>query len=91
MQEEIIFDERRFKSKKHERIFNGMISKDIVPEVPFKLRKKEYPEIQKVIRKRGWELLCTQPQVVSMPFIHEFYANVIKKNEDEEPYLSYVR
>ncbi|RYQ84197.1 hypothetical protein Ahy_B10g103224 [Arachis hypogaea] len=91
MQEEIAFDERRFKSKNHECIFNWMISKDIILEVPFKLRKEEYPEIQKAIRKRGWELLCTQPQVVSMPLIHEFYANVIKKNENEEPYLSYVR
>ncbi|QHO53485.1 uncharacterized protein DS421_2g48390 [Arachis hypogaea] len=47
------FDQRRFKSKHNERIFSWMSSKDVVPELPFKLRKDEYPEIQKIIRKKG--------------------------------------
>ena len=85
------FDERRFKSKHNERIFSWMSSKDVVPELPFKLKKDEYPEIQKIIRKRGWELLCDQPQEVSMLLIHEFYTNVIREYDDEEPYMSYVR
>ncbi|RYR29795.1 hypothetical protein Ahy_B01g054305 isoform A [Arachis hypogaea] len=68
-----------------------MISRDIIPEVPFKLEDKEYPDIQEVVRKRGWELLCDQPQVISVLLIHEFSANVIKKDDEEEPYLSYVR
>ncbi|RYR53093.1 hypothetical protein Ahy_A06g027988 [Arachis hypogaea] len=68
-----------------------MSGKDVVPELPFKLRKEEYSEIQKIIRKRGWELLCNQPQEVSMLLIHEFYTNVIREFEDEEPYMSYVR
>ncbi|XP_052113761.1 uncharacterized protein LOC127744925 [Arachis duranensis] len=91
MQEQPTFDERRFKSENHEHIFNWMMSRDIVPEVLFKLKDEEYPDIHKVIRKRGWELLCDQPQVVSMLLIHEFYANVIMKDDEEEPYLSYVR
>ncbi|RYR16020.1 hypothetical protein Ahy_B04g073007 [Arachis hypogaea] len=68
-----------------------MIGKDVVPELPFKLRKEEYSEIQKIIRKRGWELLCSQPQEVSMVLIHEFYTNLIREFDDEEPYKSYVR
>ncbi|RYR62053.1 hypothetical protein Ahy_A04g019386 [Arachis hypogaea] len=68
-----------------------MSSKDVVPELPFKLKKDEYPEIQKIIRKRGWELLCDQPQEVSMLLIHEFFTNVIREYDDEEPYMSYVR
>ncbi|RYQ79690.1 hypothetical protein Ahy_Scaffold2g107665 [Arachis hypogaea] len=85
------FDERRFKSKHNERIFSWMSSKDVVPELPFKLKKDEYPEIQKIIRKRGWELLCDQPQEISMLLIHEFFTNVIREYDDEEPYMSYVR
>ncbi|RYR77474.1 hypothetical protein Ahy_A01g001962 isoform B [Arachis hypogaea] len=92
VQEQATFDQRRFKPKHNERtIFGWMISQDIVPEVPFKLRKEEYPEIQKVIRKSKWELLCDQPQIVSMVLIHEFYANVIREFDDEEPYMSFVR
>ncbi|RYR66823.1 hypothetical protein Ahy_A03g012914 [Arachis hypogaea] len=68
-----------------------MSSKDVVPELPFKLKKDEYPEIQKIIRKRGWELLCDQPQEISMLLIHEFFTNVIREYDDEEPYMSYVR
>ncbi|RYQ95286.1 hypothetical protein Ahy_B08g090370 [Arachis hypogaea] len=68
-----------------------MSGKDVVPELPFKLRKEKYSEIQKIIRKRGWELLCNQLQEVSILLIHEFYTNVIREFDDEEPYMSYVR
>ncbi|RYR15066.1 hypothetical protein Ahy_B04g071804 [Arachis hypogaea] len=90
-EEQNTFDRRRFKSKHNERIFSWMSRKDVVPESPFKLRKEEYSEIKKIIKKRGWELLCNPPQEVSMVLIHEFYTNVIREFDDEEPYMSYVR
>ena len=40
--------------------------KKVIPEVPFKLKKSEYPEIRHEIRRRGWEVLTNPIQEVKI-------------------------
>ena len=55
-----------------------------IPEVPFKLKKSEYPEIRHEIRRRGWEVLTNLIQQVGILMVQEFYANAwITKNHDQ--------
>ena len=54
------------------------------PEVPFMLKKNEYPKIWHEIQRRGWEILTNPIQQVGILMVQEFYANAwITKNHDQ--------
>ncbi|QHO24029.1 uncharacterized protein DS421_12g368760 [Arachis hypogaea] len=75
----------RFISKVHQDHFYEVVAKKkVIPEVPFKLKKSEYPEIQQEIRRRGWEVLSNPIQQVEILMVQEFYANAwITRNHDQ--------
>ncbi|QHO16571.1 uncharacterized protein DS421_10g304660 [Arachis hypogaea] len=48
------WEKERFISKSHQDHFYDVVAKKkVIPEVPFKLKKNEYPEIQHEIQRRG--------------------------------------
>jgi len=50
----------RFLSRVHQDHFYEVVAKKkVIPEVPFKLKKGEYPKIRHEILRRGWEVLTT--------------------------------
>ena len=75
----------RFISKVHQDHFYEVVAKKkVIPEVPFKLKKNEYPEIRHEIRRRGWEVLTNPIQQVGILMVQEFYANAwITRNHDQ--------
>ena len=75
----------RFISKIHQDHFYDVVAKKkVIPEVPFKLKKNEYPEIRHEIRRRGWEVITNLKQQVGILMVQEFYANAwITKNHDQ--------
>ena len=75
----------RFISKTHQDYFYDVVAKKkVIPEVPFKLKKGEYPEIRHEIQRRGWEVLTNPIQQVGILMVQEFYANAwITKNHDQ--------
>ncbi|KAL4356947.1 hypothetical protein AHAS_Ahas09G0137600 [Arachis hypogaea] len=89
----------RFISKSHQDHFYDVVAKKkVIPEVPFKLKKNEYPEIRHEIQRRGWEVLTNPMQQVGILMIQEFYANAwITRNHDQsmnpnpKNYLTMVR
>ena len=57
----------RFISKAHQDHFYEVVAKKkVIPEVPFKLKKNEYPEIRHEIQRRGWEVLTNPIQQVTI-------------------------
>ncbi|XP_057748138.1 uncharacterized protein LOC130967343 [Arachis stenosperma] len=89
----------RFLSRVHQDHFYEVVAlKKVIPEVPFSLKKGEYPEIRHEIRRRGWEVLTNPIQQVGILMVQEFYANAwITKNHDQgvnpdpKNYLTMVR
>ena len=75
----------RFISKVHQDHFYEVVAKKkVIPEVPFKLKKNEYPEIRLEIQRRGWEVLTNPIQQVRILMVQEFYANAwITRNHDQ--------
>ena len=75
----------RFISKSHQdHFYDAVAKKKVIPEVPFKLKKNEYPEIRHEIRRRGWEFLTNPIQQVRILMVQEFYANAwITRNHDQ--------
>ena len=75
----------RFISRVHQDHFYEVVAlKKVIPEVPFSLKKSEYPEIRHEIRRRGWEVLTNPIQQVGILMVQEFYANAwITKNHDQ--------
>ena len=75
----------RFISKSHQDHFYDVVAKKkVIPEVPFMLKKNEYPEIRHEIQRRGWEVLTNPMQQVGILMVQEFYANAwITKNHDQ--------
>ncbi|KAL4321333.1 hypothetical protein AHAS_Ahas14G0100000 [Arachis hypogaea] len=75
----------RFISKAHQDHFYDVVAKKkVIPEVPFKLKRNEYPEIRHEIQRRGWEVLTNPIQKVGILMVQEFYANAwITKNHDQ--------
>ena len=75
----------RFISKAHQDHFYDVVAKKkVIPEVPFKLKRNEYPEIRHEIQRRGWEVLTNPIQQVGILMVQEFYANAwITKNHDQ--------
>ena len=66
----------RFILKVHQEHFYEVVAKKkVIPEVPFKLKKSEYPEIRQEIRRRRWEVLSNPIQQVGILMVQEFYAN----------------
>ncbi|KAL4315727.1 hypothetical protein AHAS_Ahas15G0214000 [Arachis hypogaea] len=64
--------------------YEVVAKKNVIFEVPFKLKKGEYPEIRHEIRRRGWEALTNPIQQVRILMFQEFYANVwITRNHDQ--------
>ena len=74
----------RFISKVHQDHFYEVVAKKkVIPEVPFMLKKNEYPEIRHEIRRRGWEVLTNPIQQVGILMVQEFYANAwITRNHE---------
>jgi len=61
-----------------------MAKKKVIPEVPFMLKKSEYPEIRREVQRRGWEALTNPIQQVRILMVQELYANAwITKNHDQ--------
>ncbi|KAL4349891.1 hypothetical protein AHAS_Ahas10G0087300 [Arachis hypogaea] len=57
----------RFITKAHQDPFYKIVAeKKVIPEVPFKLKKNEYSEIQREIQRRGWEVLTNTIQDVGI-------------------------
>ena len=89
----------RFISKVHQDHFYEVVAKKkVIPEVPFKLKKNEYPEIRHEIQRRGWKVLTNPMQQVGILMVQEFYANAwITRNHDQSKnpnpknYLTMVR
>ncbi|KAL4390811.1 hypothetical protein AHAS_Ahas03G0182400 [Arachis hypogaea] len=76
----------RFISKAHQDHFYEVVAKKkVIPEVPFMLKKNEYPKIRHEIQRRGWEVLTNHPiQQVRILIVQEFYANAwIIRNHDQ--------
>ena len=75
----------RFISKVHQDHFYEVVAKKkVIPEVPFMLKKNEYPEIRHEIQRRGWEVLTNPIQQVRILMVQEFYANAwITRNHDQ--------
>ena len=75
----------RFISKVYQdHFYEVMAKKKVIPAVPFMLKKSEYPEIQREVRRRGWESLTNPIQQVRILMVQEFYANAwITKNHDQ--------
>ena len=75
----------RFISKAHQDHFYDVVAKKkVIPEVPFKIKKNEYPEIRHEIQRRGWEVLTNPIQQVGILMVQEFYANAwITRNHDQ--------
>ena len=70
------WEKERFISKSHQDHFYDVVAKKkVIPEVPFKLKKNEYPEIRHEIQRRGWEVLTNPIQQVGILMVQEFYAN----------------
>ena len=80
----------KFISKVHQVHFYEVVAKKkVIPEVPFKLKKNEYPEIRHEIQRRGWEVLTNPIQQVRILMVQEFYANAwITKNHDQSVNLN---
>ena len=74
----------RFITKVHQDHFYKVVAeKKVIPEVLFRLKKNEYPEIRREIRRRGWEVLTNPIQEVGILMVQEFYANKwVTKNPD---------
>ena len=89
----------RFISKAHQDHFYDVVAKKkVIPEVPFKLKRNEYPEIRHEIQRRGWEVLTNPIQQVGILMVQEFYANAWitrnhdqSKNPDPKNWLTMVR
>ena len=89
----------RFISKAHQDHFYDVVAKKkVISEVPFKLKKNEYPEIRHEIQRRGWEVQTNPIQQVRILMVQEFYANAwITRNHDQsmnpspKNYLTMVR
>ncbi|KAL4315864.1 hypothetical protein AHAS_Ahas15G0227700 [Arachis hypogaea] len=75
----------RFILKVHQDHFYEVVAKKkVIPEVPFKLKKSEYLEIQLEIQRRGWKTLTNPIQQVEILMVQEFYANAwITRNHDQ--------
>ena len=75
----------RFISKVHQDHYYKVVTKKkVIPEVPFMLKKSEYPEIRCEVRRRGWDALTNPIQQVGILMVQEFYANAwIIKNHDQ--------
>ena len=89
----------RFISNVHQDHFYEVVAKKkVIHEVPFKLKKNEYPEIRHEIQRRGWQVLTNPIQQVGILMVQEFYANAwITRNHDQsmnpspKNYLTMVR
>ena len=52
--ENIPFDEKRYKTAFHEREFERIKLKKILPELTFQINEDECPQIREKIEERGW-------------------------------------
>ncbi|KAL4321887.1 hypothetical protein AHAS_Ahas14G0155400 [Arachis hypogaea] len=74
----------RFITKVHQDHFYEVVAKKrVIPEVPFRLKKNEYPEIRREIRRRGWVVLTNPIPKVGIFMVQELYTNAwVTKNHD---------
>ena len=74
----------RFITKAHQdHFYEVVVDKKVIPEVPFRLKKNEYPKIRREIQRRGWKVLTNPIQDVGILMVQEFYANAwVTKNYD---------
>ncbi|KAL4315718.1 hypothetical protein AHAS_Ahas15G0213100 [Arachis hypogaea] len=74
----------RFITKAHQDHFYEVVAqKRVIPKVPFRLKKNEYPEIRREIWRRGWEVLTNPIPKIEILMVQEFYANAwVTKHHD---------
>ncbi|RYR01169.1 hypothetical protein Ahy_B06g080023 [Arachis hypogaea] len=90
--ESVPFDEKRFKTAFHERKFERIRARKILPELIFQINADESPQILEKIKQRGWQLLTSPEGKINGNLIKEFYANVVREDKIKAPTLkSYVR
>ncbi|RYR48962.1 hypothetical protein Ahy_A07g035127 [Arachis hypogaea] len=90
--ESVPFDEKKFKTAFHEREFEWIRARKILPELIFQINANESPQILEKIEQRGWQLLTSPEGKINGNLIKEFYANVVREDKTKAPtFKSYVR
>ncbi|MED6142602.1 hypothetical protein PIB30_115336, partial [Stylosanthes scabra] len=89
------YNNHRFLSVFHQRIYEEAKNKDVISEKGFDLKDGEYPEVPNQITLRGWKRLTSPRKNVKILMIKEFFANAARTqrelDENDHPLKSFVR